>query len=234
MKKALLFDYGGTLDTDGIHWAEFFWKAYQHFHIPVAKDDFKNAFIYSERKIPTVIKPDFSLEKTYKSQLNYQFEYLEKEELISEFAFAIIDKMSWFCFTEVLKNTKTTKNILSVLKDEYKMGLISNYYGNVETVLEETELKKYFDVIIDSAVVGIRKPDRKIFELAFDKLDVEPKNIIVIGDSYKNDIEPAKELGCSTVWINVAGWDIPAQTDRADFTVKSIEELIDLLINNKN
>lgn len=225
MKKALLFDYGGTLDTDGIHWAEFFWKAYQNFLIPVKKEDFKDAFIYSERKIQNYIKPDFGLEKTYKTQLNYQFEYLEIENLLSGFAFAIIHDMSRFCLAEVLKNFETTKNILSLLKDKYKLGLISNYYGNVETVLEEAGLKKYFDVIIDSAVVGIRKPDKKIFELALDKLETEPKNTTVIGDSYKNDIVPAKQLGCSTIWLNFKGWDMPEETDKADITINSLIEL---------
>lgn len=225
MKKALLFDFGGTLDTDGIHWSEFFWRAYQHFHIPVTKKDFKDAFVYSERKIPALIKRDFGLEETYKAQLNYQFVYLEKENLLSGFAFAIISDLSRFCLHQVLKNIETTKDVLAFLEKKYKLGLISNYYGNLETVLEETNLKKYFDAIIDSAVAGIRKPDQKIFELAFNKLNVEPKDTTVIGDSYKNDIEPAKQLDCSTIWINVAGWDEPGETGSADIIIKSLGEL---------
>ncbi len=234
MKKALLFDYGGTLDTNGIHWSEFFWNVYKYFELPISKRDFKKAFVYSERKIPSLIKTDFGLEKTYKTQLHYQFEYLENKNLLSGFAFAIINDMCKFCISKVLNNIETTKSILSTLKEKYKLGLISNYYGNVETVLEETDLIKYFNVIADSAIVGFRKPDKKIFELAFDKLKVEPKNITVIGDSYKNDITPAKELGCSTIWINVAGWDVPSHSDNADFTIKSIEQLTELLINNGN
>jgi putative hydrolase of the HAD superfamily len=230
MKKALLIDYGGTLDTDGVHWSEFFWNAYQHFHIPVTKKNFKDAFVYSERKIPAVIKPNYGLEKTYGTQLNYQFEYLEKENLLSGFAFAIINDMSRYCLNKVLTNIETTRSILSLLEREYKLGIISNYYGNLETVLVETSLKKYFDVIIDSTVAGIRKPDKKIFELALNKLGVEPKNTTIIGDSYKNDIVTAKELGCSTIWINVAGWDEPAEIYCADNIINSIKELNDLLI----
>lgn len=234
MKKAILFDFGGTLDTDGIHWSEFFWNAYEHFNIPVMKKDFKDAFVYSERKIPGIIKPDFSLEKTYTTQLFYQFEYLESVDLLSGFVNVIANDICWYCLCKVLKNVETTKLILSLLEKEFELGLISNFYGNLETVLKELDLQKYFKVVIDSTVAGVRKPDRQIFEIAFDKLKTNPKEILMIGDSYENDILPAKKLGCTTVWLDVKSYTQPKDTSDADYTVKSlydIEKILDKIIN---
>lgn len=105
------------------------------------------------------------------------------------------------------------------------MGLVSNYYGNVEAVLKELSLKKYFTSIVDSTVIGIRKPDAQIFKIALNELGVKPAEAIVIGDSYSNDIAPAKLLGCDTIWINNKGWKNPDETGSADKIIKSIKEL---------
>lgn len=85
MKKALLFDFGGTLDIDGIHWSEKLWEAYNQLQIPVSKENFREAFIYSEKKCAGIIKPDFSLRQTVKTQLKYQMEYLQKNFIYHRF-----------------------------------------------------------------------------------------------------------------------------------------------------
>jgi putative hydrolase of the HAD superfamily len=55
--------------------------------------------------------------------------------------------------------------------------------------------------VVESAVVGVRKPDPKIFQLGIEALGMSPENIIVVGDSLENDILPARQLGCRTIWI---------------------------------
>lgn len=221
----IIFDYGGTLDTDGVHWSEKFWESYQTFNIQVEKKEFRNAFVYSERKIVNIIKPDFKLKSTYETQLKYQMEYLEKEGLYSKSNIELIEDMTNFCLTAVLNNINFTKKVLSSIIKEFNLGLISNYYGNLETVLNETDLRKYFKSFIDSAVTGIRKPDKSIFELSLKELNTKPNHTIVVGDSYGNDIIPAKELGCTTVWLEGKGWNIPIDTSSADIKIKSIKEL---------
>jgi putative hydrolase of the HAD superfamily len=227
--KAIIFDYGGTLDTDGIHWSEKFWEAYTHFNLNIPKEEFRNAFIYSERKIPEIIKKDFSLLKTYQTQIAYQFEYLIRNKIKNEEEKKITEQLSNYCYNEVLKNIPKTKELLNKLKSKYMLGLVSNYYGNVKTVLAELGLANYFEEIVDSAVIGIRKPDEKIFEHIIKKLKLNPNEIIVVGDSYKNDIAPAKRLGCKTIWIKVKGWVNNENTDKADMVVKSLKEINDIL-----
>jgi FMN phosphatase YigB (HAD superfamily) len=229
----IIFDYGGTLDTDGVHWSEKFREAYQAFNIQVEKKEFRNAFVYSERKIINIIKPDFKLKDTYETQIKYQMEYLEKEGLYSKSNFELIEDMIKFCLMAVLKNIEFSKKVLSSIIKEFNLGLISNYYGNLETVLIETDLRKYFKSFIDSAITGIRKPDKRIFELALNELNTTPNKTIVVGDSYGNDIAPAKELGFTTVWLERKGWNIPIDTSSADVKIKSLRELPVILKNLK-
>lgn len=227
--KNIIFDYGGTLDTDGIHWSEKFWEVYQHFQIPVEKEDFRNAFIYSERNIADVIKPYFSLNKTYETQITYQLKYFENMQLLSEIYFLIVENISRYCLKTVLDNIEITKLTLALLDNEYRLGLVSNYYGNVETVLKEIDLRKYFKVAIDSTLVGVRKPDKKIFQLALYRLGANAKETMVVGDSYENDILPAKQLGCTTVWLNGKSWNGQSDTSSADIIINSLKELPNIL-----
>lgn len=231
--KNIIFDFGGTLDTDGVHWSEKFWEVYQHFQIPVEKEDFKNAFVYSERNIAGIIKPNFSLSKTYETQITYQLKYFESMELLSEIYFVIVENMSRYCMHTVLDNVEISKLTLALLDVDYKLGLVSNYYGNVETVLKEIDLRKYFKIVIDSTLVGVRKPNKKIFQLALNQLKANAEETIVVGDSYENDIVPAKLLGCKTIWLKGNGWSEVDDTSSADFTIESLKQLPDVVKNIK-
>lgn len=229
MKKALLFDFGGTLDTDGIHWSEKFFEVYNHFHIPVTKDNFREAFIYSERTIVNIIKPDFGLKQTLNAQITYQLDYLQKKYFLPEVFLSITNELTEYCYRSVIENVEITKEILNQISTEYLLALISNFYGNVKTVLEELSLKNYFTSIVDSAVVGIRKPDPKIYEIALNELGVNPNYAVMIGDSYNNDIVPAKSIGCKTIWINNKGWNEQNENNKADFIIRSFKELPEIL-----
>jgi putative hydrolase of the HAD superfamily len=227
--KAIVFDFGGTLDTDGVHWAEKFWEVYTHFKISLPKDEFRNAFVYSERKISGIIKQDFSLLQTYKTQINYQLEYLTDKNILTNIDENLVNTLSQFCYKSTTNNIPITKSILENLKNNFQLGLVSNYYGNVKTVLTELGVANYFDAIVDSTIIGIRKPDSKIFEHIITKLNVNSEEVIVVGDSYKNDIAPSKLLGCKTVWIKVKGWNNSEIIEDADVIIKSIKELPDAI-----
>ena len=87
------------------------------------------------------------------------------------------------------------------------MVLVSNFYGNISVVLREFGFVGLFDHIIESAVVGIRKPDPRIFQLGVDALGLKPEEVIVVGDSIDKDIIPAKSVGCHTVWFKGEPWE---------------------------
>ena len=74
-------------------------------------------------------------------------------------------------------------------------------------VLKEFSLDKYFDTIVESSVVGIRKPDPRLFALGVKAIGLPAEDIVIIGDSYRKDIAPARSLGCKAVWLKKICWE---------------------------
>ena len=77
--------------------------------------------------------------------------------------------------------------------------MISNSDGHIEKLLTDCGLAKYFDVIVDSSVLGIRKPDVKIFEFALKEMKSNPAESLFVGDSYEIDILGAENAGLTSV-----------------------------------
>lgn len=57
--KGILFDYGGTIDSNGMHWAEVIWMAYEALKVPVSKAVFRDAYVHGERTLGKnpIVKP---------------------------------------------------------------------------------------------------------------------------------------------------------------------------------
>jgi len=125
---------------------------------------------------------------------------------------------------------------LEKLALEYPLVMVSNFYGNLNTVLADFGIRRLFLDVIESAVVGVRKPNSKIYQLGVNRLELLPKECMVIGDSFSKDIFPAKEVGCYTTWLRKQGWedsslstesiDVKSDIEINDF--KEIEESISL------
>ena len=67
-------------------------------------------------------------------------------------------------------------------------------------------LDHLFESVVESAVVGVRKPDPRIFSLGVEALGFKADEVLVVGDSFEKDILPAREVGCRTVWFKGEGW----------------------------
>ena len=143
-----------------------------------------------------------------------------------------------YCYKYVLEILKVSRPVIARLAEMYPLVLVSNFYGNIETILADFDLQ-YFKHIVESAVVGIRKPDPRIFQLGVDALrkvtgksdkELPASNILVVGDSFSKDIVPANEIGCKTVWIKGVGWGNEETDDSIPtFIIKNIAELENIL-----
>lgn len=49
--KGIIFDYGGTIDSRGVHWSEVIWAGYQANAVPVDKSIFRDAYVFAEREL---------------------------------------------------------------------------------------------------------------------------------------------------------------------------------------
>lgn len=229
MIEGVLLDYGGTIDTNGLHWGIVMWDMYQKNKVPVAKEEFELAFSYGERTLAVEkhIYPGHNFFDTLLIKTRLQFEFLAKENFLPTTNYdAAISAVASGCNTFAQESIDKAKPVLDELAAKYKLVLVSNFYGNIETVLEHFGIKKYFPQIVESAVVGIRKPDAAIFSYGVNMLQLPAANCVVIGDSYSKDIAPGKKAGCKTIWLKGKGWGkTPDVIDDADVAITSFQQL---------
>lgn len=208
--EGIIFDYGGTIDTNGNHWAEVLWEKYMEMNIPVTKEEFKEAYVYGERTLATtpLIKPEHNFYDVLYIKVGLQMSFLsDKGYLKSGFVKEEYrEQIAKKCYNYVLNTLEVTRPVIEKLSKQYKLVLVSNFYGNIETILGDFNLLCFFKEIIESSVVGVRKPDPAIFKLGVDSLGYMPQKIVVVGDSFSKDIVPAQKVGCKTIWLKGKGW----------------------------
>ena len=230
MIKGYIFDYGGTLDTGGQHWGKVIWHAYEHLQVPVSETDFRDAYVHAERTLGKnpIIQPDFTFYKTLETKIRLQLEYLQTSYITPLTSYIL--PLTSYLYEATVAETSKSREVLLSLKKQYPMVLVSNFYGNIATVLKEFKLDGIFDTIIESAVVGVRKPDPQIFTLGVEALGMQPDEVVVVGDSMDKDIIPASKAGCHTVWFKGEGWtNDPVDESPAG---KVITDLTQLLVNS--
>ena len=79
--------------------------------------------------------------------------------------------------------------------------------------------------------LGYRKPHPKIFEDMIEQLDVEPSEIMYVGDAL-NDVAPARAMGMVSVWYKQEDAELEPLEEEVDFTITTIEELLTILPEN--
>ena len=120
------------------------------------------------------------------------------------------------------------KPLLKRLSKRYKLAVIANQSLGAEERLERYGIRQFFEFVVNSAVVGLHKPDPRIFLLALEKAGCEPFEAVMIGDRPDNDIYPAKQLGMRTVRVRQgsASCQHPRSEEyEADVTVNDLDEL---------
>ncbi len=233
MTAGLIFDYGGTLDTGGQHWGQALWHAYERHHVPVTEAQFREAYVHAERTLGRnpIIRPDFTFRQTLEKKLQLQLECFRgvwSEECGVRYAEVLANDL----YERTVEQTSKSRKVLQALKDRgLPLVLVSNFYGNMSVVLREFGFDGLFLQVIESAVVGIRKPDPRIFLLGVEALGLKPEEVTVVGDSLDKDIIPAQETGCQTVWLRGEGWNPgPHKRDCPHCeTIDSLDELLRMI-----
>ena len=139
--------------------------------------------------------------------------------------------MAHYINAKTLDLLHENKQVLELLKQAgYPMVLVSNFYGNINQVLKDAEIDGYFKDVIESAVVGVRKPNPAIFALGVCALDLPASQVLVVGDTYGKDIIPAHKLGCHTLWIKGLQWE-EKQVDESipDGIIRKLSEMEEFL-----
>jgi HAD superfamily hydrolase (TIGR01509 family) len=123
-----------------------------------------------------------------------------------------------------------THTALSRLKDAgLKLGVVSNSDGRVEEALEAAGVRGYFDVVVDSALAGVEKPDPAIFRTALDVLGVPADEALYVGDLYEVDVLGARAAGMAAVLLLPPGAPPPGGCA----TVRSLGALAEDLLKER-
>ncbi len=107
-----------------------------------------------------------------------------------------------------------------------RLGVVSNSDGRVEMALEAAGLRHYFDVVVDSALAGVEKPDPAIFLAALEALGVQADEALYVGDLYEVDVLGARSAGMEAVLL-CPGDDSPDARCRI---IRSVADLADDLL----
>jgi HAD superfamily hydrolase (TIGR01509 family) len=188
--RALLFDFGGTLDSDGLTWGDRFFPLYREAGLDVPRERWNKAFYQSDDCLPTRFSlKGLSLEKTVRLQVDCVLEHLGPDH--KQLAQVIAGRFLEDCRRHFSRN----RPVLERLKRRFKLGIVSNWYGNLEGALDPEGLGGLFEVVADSTVVGHIKPAPEIFLFAARRLGVEPQDCLMVGDSVPRDMRGAEGLG---------------------------------------
>lgn len=229
--KGIIFDYGGTIDSRGVHWSEVIWDGYQAVGVPVDKPTFREAYVFAERELARTrhILPHHTFADLLLIKMRIELQWLADQSNLPADAVELWAKpVADYCYDAAKNSIADARPVLDALYERYPMVLVSNFYGNVESVLEDFDLRRYFRSIIESAVVGVRKPDPQIFRLGVDALGLRPEEVLVVGDSYKKDIVPAESLGCHVAWLKGKGWTADEDAQMHPSIIASLSELLTL------
>lgn len=234
--QGVIFDYGGTIDTNSRHWAEVLWEKYKEFQVPVDKPVFREAYVHGERTLARqpLVKPEDNFYDVLRIKTCVQMDWLVEngilphEKAVAEnYASRIADA----CYAYVLEVLKRTRPVVKTLSEHYKLVLVSNFYGNIQAVLKDFGLDGFFSRIVESSVVGVRKPDPAIYRLGVEAMGLPAGQVLVVGDSFSKDVVPAKKVGCKVAWLKGEGWGNEETDDSLpDVVITDLPDLLPYLI----
>ena len=195
--KSLLFDFGGTLDADGTTWIERFYPLYKEEGIEAPQERFSRAFYASDDALPERFAlRDLSLEGTLALQVGCVLETLAPDRV--DAGEMIVGRF----LRESRRHFERNKPLLERLRKKYRLAVVSNFYGNLESVLVSEGLRGLFDAVADSGVVGSLKPSAGLFEHALRALDSSAEEAVMVGDSIPRDMRGAEGLGMKHAWLS--------------------------------
>jgi len=195
MIKAIIFDFDGTISNRQANaygvfndYLRPFFKEmndleYEAVLQDMLTDDANGTYNVMYRLVP--------FRKKYDQYLPSDF-----EEKFKEFYYEYMWK---YC---VIKDE--SKDVLSKLKDKYKLAILSNGQSKSQhDKIDQLNISEFFDEIVVSGDIGINKPDKKIFDIMAEKLNVKNEECVFVGDVFSSDIIGAIRANMVPVWMMI-------------------------------
>ncbi len=232
MFKAVLFDLGNTLFKLGREedwdWVGIHKEALGKVGFTVDEKRLRQAILSIPKE--TLSKKGVLYGEIYhfhKEILKYIFERLGSNNISNDRLHEVT-----MSAREVLVNVQSLNDdalpcLKRLTEKGFRLGVISNAEGLTAIDCERLGLARYLEFVVDSAHVGVRKPDVMIFQIAINALQrnsenpLQPSEIIYIGNDLETDALAAKAAGMAGVWLN-------RDDEMVDIRVPTIHSLNDL------
>lgn len=220
----IFFDVGGVIVNDDFYLRKYYRYLFEGMRregIKITKKEFEAAHKKSIEEYQSSIARAILNKLVKNERIREEIRKETKKRLEKEY-----DKL--------MKLKRNIKRILKALREkEYKLGLIANYGKEMVDFFKRHNLWELFDFKGISEILGLRKPDLRIFKLAL-RERCKPKEAIMVGDRIDNDIIPAKKLGMKTIRIKKGSFEHCHQEprneiERADVTIESVNQLIEAI-----
>jgi HAD superfamily hydrolase (TIGR01549 family) len=217
--RAYLFDYGGTLDGEGWHWFDRTVHLYRQAgcDLPIAL--LKRAFYAADETVGgEASERGYRLRELVERHVEIQMSVLG--EGARPFAPAVA--AGFRAMTE--EGWARARRLFERLAGRFDLGVVSNFYGNLDVQLEEAGLARFLVTVVESVKVGLVKPDPAIYRLAAERLALPPGEIVMVGDNFARDVVPAKGIGMGAIWLR-RGMADPPEPGVADRIVGTLAEI---------
>jgi len=216
MSRALLLDFGGTLDSDGLHWSTQFARAFAAADLRVEREELDRAFLAADREL--CAQPDIAelgLEEHVGRQAGLMLERLGLDAGQRDaVARAFVERSR--------EHLRRSRELLLARSGTCRFGLVSNFTPNLHRIVEEEGLGELLEVVACSETEGVSKPDAELFRRALSRLGARADRAAMVGDSLASDIAPAHDLGLRTCWIRGDRVFVAADEGSADHVVSSL------------
>jgi putative hydrolase of the HAD superfamily len=212
----MLFDFGGTLDYPR-HWLDRFVVHYRAAGIEITRAQLDPAFDHATRMgyRSTRMISSYGLTELVDYLVRLQIDHLSRhgapevrETLGAASAGMRLPEIAGFITQSFVAESRlglaASRKLLMALSGRFRMGIVSNFYGNLENILAEFVLASFFGVVADSSQLGVFKPEPSIFNHAIKALGAIPSETAMVGDSLAKDCAPAHALGLTTVRLRHA------------------------------
>jgi HAD superfamily hydrolase (TIGR01549 family) len=223
-RAAVLFDFGGTLDADGLPWKERVFRLFREEGVAVTRERFDPAFYAADDALVGTVPATTSFKATVERLAAGVAAALEISDR------AIADRVARRFLSDALEALDGNTPLLRELSRRYRLGVVSNFYGNLAQVCDDAGIRSLFGVLVDSVDVGCTKPAARIFQHALDALGVSAAATTVVGDSLPRDMAGARDLGMRHIWLAGADAGSTSPCCRDDRQIRSLRELEAILL----
>ncbi|QHJ70040.1 HAD family hydrolase [Planococcus halotolerans] len=212
MIKAVIFDLDGTLLDRDKSVEKFIYGQHKRLESALGHIDQSH---YTQRFLELDNHGYVWKDKVYQ-QLIEEFDItgMSKEQLLKDYLTHFAAQCVPFPHLVPMLKELKTDNIL--------LGMITNGYTDFQSGnIEALGIEQYFDAILISEKEGLRKPDKRIFEKALERLGVQADQAIFVGDHPTNDVEASANAGMTSVWKRNLQWE----TADAHFIIDGLDEI---------